>query len=1209
MPFTPRFCWWLLALGLSLGNPAFAPSRPPSPASAAQNSAAEAALRALSEAFFKTWAAKDLGGHLRLWSTKSPELEARRKALQELFAGSERIELRGLAPRAVKLGGDKARVRAEVDAQVIDAQTGKEKAGYGKMLRTLECVMEAGAWKVWREISTFDELAAALAAAQSEQQRAALMAEEKELATAVLVRALSGQGNRSYFKGEYPRALTSYHLAYWAAEQIGDQAGLAGVLSNIGNVYRSQGAYAQALEHYQKSLVMSEALKDKAGMARSVHNIGNVYFLQGAYAQALEYYQKSSVINEALEDKAGMARSMNNIGNVYFSQGIYAQALEHYQKSLAMSETLDDKDAIARALNNIGSVHKRQSNYTLALECYRRSLAVGEALGTNPVIADALGNIGIVNNLQGDYAQALECNQKSLIMRESLGDKVGIARTLNNIGVVHENLGNYMEALEHHQKSLAMHEALGNKTMMAVTLANLGIIFGKQGNYIRALECYQKSLPIQEAALDRLGIANTLTAIGFIHRLQGNYAQALEYYQKGMTIFEALGNKAGIAGTLNNLGAVHRLQGNNTQAVEYFQKSLAMMETIGDQAGIASALNNIGLIYGLQNNYAQALEHLQKSLAMSETLGNKAGIADTLNNIGEVYVKQGRHSQALDFAERASTLARRIGDPDTLRQARLTSGAAYRALEEPVRARAAFEEAITTTEAMRVSVAGGEVEQQRFFASRVSPYHAMADLLIAEGRPAEALTFAERAKARVLLDVLQTGRANIAKARGDAEREQERKLRAELISLNTQVIRASQQGKPDQSRLGELKSLREKARLNYEAFQTSLYAAHPELRVQRGEAPVITAEETAALLPDSQSALLEYVVTDDLTYLFAITKATGSPAADVQVYTLPIKRDELTEQTESLRRQLAGRDLGFRASARRLYQLLLKPAEAQLRGKTDLVIIPDDKLWELPFQALLAEGDRYMIEKCAVSYAPSLTVLREMKSQGEKRRAVAAGSAVLAMGNPVIGRETIERAALTLRDGKLDPLPEAEAEVKALGRLYGAARSKVYVGAEAREDRVKTEAGKAGVLHFATHGILNDASPMYSHLVLAQGDTNEDGLLEAWELMQLDLKAELAVLSACETARGRFGAGEGVIGLAWAMFVAGAPATVVSQWKVESAGTRELMLGFHQQLRAPAKARAAKAEALRQAALKVLKSPGTSHPFYWAGFVLVGDGR
>jgi CHAT domain-containing protein len=252
-----------------------------------------------------------------------------------------------------------------------------------------------------------------------------------------------------------------------------------------------------------------------------------------------------------------------------------------------------------------------------------------------------------------------------------------------------------------------------------------------------------------------------------------------------------------------------------------------------------------------------------------------------------------------------------------------------------------------------------------------------------------------------------------------------------------------------------------------------------------------------------------------------------------------------------------------------------------------------------------------VIENSAVSYAPSLTVLREMKAQRNKHRVNEAGHTILALGNPAIGQGTAEHAALSLRGAKLDPLPTAEQEVKALGQLYGAAHSKIYIGPEAREDRVKTEAGQADVLHFATHGILNDAEPMYSHLVLAQGDQNEDGLLEAWELMRLDLKARLAVLSACETARGRFGAGEGVIGLTWAMFVAGVPTTLVSQWKVESASTRDLMINFHQQLKAPSAAAGATvmAEAWRQAALKLMKNPATSHPFYWAGFVLVGDDR
>jgi CHAT domain-containing protein len=218
---------------------------------------------------------------------------------------------------------------------------------------------------------------------------------------------------------------------------------------------------------------------------------------------------------------------------------------------------------------------------------------------------------------------------------------------------------------------------------------------------------------------------------------------------------------------------------------------------------------------------------------------------------------------------------------------------------------------------------------------------------------------------------------------------------------------------------------------------------------------------------------------------------------------------------------------------------------------------------------------------------------------------------LLALGNPTVGKDTIEHTTLSLRGEKLNPLPEAEEEVRGVGRLYGPAHSRIYIGPEASEARVKADAGQAEVLHFATHSMLDDAAPLYSHLVLAGGDAGEDGLLEAWELMQMDLKADLAVLSACETARGHFGAGEGMVGLTWALFVAGVPTTVVSQWKVESASTRDLMVSFHRRLQASdsAKTRTSKADALRMASIGLLRNPETSHPFYWAGFVLVGDGR
>jgi CHAT domain-containing protein len=250
-----------------------------------------------------------------------------------------------------------------------------------------------------------------------------------------------------------------------------------------------------------------------------------------------------------------------------------------------------------------------------------------------------------------------------------------------------------------------------------------------------------------------------------------------------------------------------------------------------------------------------------------------------------------------------------------------------------------------------------------------------------------------------------------------------------------------------------------------------------------------------------------------------------------------------------------------------------------------------------------------LIEDYAVSYAPSLTVLREMMRKPRPNRTPdsKADSLLLAFGNPTVGKQTNERVKYTLMDGGLPQLPEAEKQVRTLSELYGLSRSQVYTGAAASEDRAKAEAGRYRVLQFATHAVLNDSNPMYSYVVLAQPANNtEDGLLEAWEMMNLNLNADMVVLSACETARGRIGAGEGVIGMTWALFVAGSPSTVVSQWKVESASTTELMLEFHRNLR---EQKSSKAQAMQAAALKLLRRSEYQHPFYWAGFVVMGDAR
>jgi CHAT domain-containing protein len=744
-----------------------------------------------------------------------------------------------------------------------------------------------------------------------------------------------------------------------------------------------------------------------------------------------------------------------------------------------------------------------------------------------------------------------------------------------------------------------------------VTLEKLSDIYRALGDYRRAFDVSQKSLRLCEEEHNRRGTVMALTELGIIYGVQNNQEQALSHLEKALAIAQEIGDTIMTATLRHDIAVQFQRLGNYERALGILQGLLKQTEDSGDRGGAAMVRNQIGQVHALRGAHDEALSYYNQSMAGLDAANMKRATVVVLNDVSEAYLAQGKNDEALSAAERAVSLSRETGRQLDLWLALTFMGYAQLALNRPLEARQSFAEAVSIIEKLRGQTAGGVEERQRYFEGGLRAHHGMLNVLVKENKPREALIFAERAKARVLLDVLQQGRVSVQKAMTAGELEQERRLKSELTQLNMQLGRATQLNNPDPTRVGDTQRRLEKTRLTYEAFQNSLYAAHPELKVQRGEAPIIDAEELATLLPDAGSALLEYVVTTDKTYLFVVTRAAAKEDVDVRVYPIPIKRDDLAKRTRAFRRQLAERDLGFRASAVKLYELLLKPAQAQLRGKTNIVIAPDDALWDLPFQALPTSVNRFLIEDAAIAYAPSLTVLREM-TRRKREGADALPASLLAFGNPLLGKETINRAALTLRDVQIASLPEAEQEVKALRRLYGLSRSRVYIGADAREDRVKREAGQARILHFAAHGTLNNVSPMYSHLVLAKGGDSEDGLLEAWELMQLDLKADLAVLSACETARGRIGAGEGMVGLSWAMFIAGVPSTVVSQWKVEAASTRDLMVSFHRGLigqPGAGKSKPTKAEALRQAALKLMRNPETRHPFYWAGFVLVGQGR
>lgn len=880
-------------------------------------------------------------------------------------------------------------------------------------------------------------------------------------------------------------------------------------------------------------------------------------------------------------------------------------AIVVFRAAQTVAEKLNDNDGIAEALSRQGAVYRFKGDYDRAMEFLEPALKRYQSSGSNAGIGMVLNNVGAVHYFRGDYQKAEEIWRQGLAAREKTGIQKEINQSLNNLGALYTATGKIDDALEVFKRILASSRELKDDYQLAAALNNIGDILSEQGDYRRAMEFLLEALEVNEKRGDKLDSSLVLNNIGQVYYSQANYERAALYYERARRLREEVGDQQGLAVTLMHLGMVRAANDEYAAALDLVKQSLALREKIGDKRGIAIALNNLGRIELRANHTGAALEFFNKSLAQYETSQYKDGIAQTLNNIARAQLDLGNALAASEAATRAVALARETGARETLWLALSILGQAQRALGQGANAEKTLRESIAVVETVRGQVTGDALDRQQFFQDKIAPYHLLVEMLVGAGKADEALQFAERAKGRVLLDVLQTGQNTLDKNLSEEERKEEKNLKSAVFVLENDLRRAAAKPNFERAALAGLQTKLDRTRAALDSFTNTLYAKYPELKLQRGETKIADTAALKSLLPDSKTALIEYVATEKRTFIFVVTSDKTNPKTEV--FPIEIGREDLAKTITAFREKLARRDLRFNDDAKKIYNLLLAPVARQLENKNRLIVAPDAALWELPFQALVDPKNKYVVESAAVSYAPSLSVLAGI---GRKQSSSSTESNIIAFGNPAHKQKPLSvgknQFPVSMSDTLAD-LPEAKKQVEALSALYGAKRSLVFTGEKATETEFKKSAANFKILHLATHGILDNASPLYSYVLLSKNESDgEDGRLEAWELMQMNLNADLVVLSACESGRGRIGAGEGLVGLTWAFFVAGSPTTIASQWKVESASTTTLMLGFYQRLQDKS---VSKAENLRQSSLALLKNEKYAHPFYWAGFVIVGDGR
>jgi CHAT domain-containing protein len=808
-----------------------------------------------------------------------------------------------------------------------------------------------------------------------------------------------------------------------------------------------------------------------------------------------------------------------------------------------------------------------------------------------------------------EYAKAQTYSEQSLAIigqlkskpsQESLGPiEYARARSLHTLGQLDLSNGNHAEALNKLNDARALLEQLNVSGSLynipiAHVLITIASVHSEIGEYFRALSFLSKAHQVSRSSGDQNTQASILSGQASVFLEQDDYAMAQEFFDASLAIYRSQGNAREEARVLLNLAILEQRQGRDDEALKLFERTLERAKAaklVDSQIAAGAALSGA---LTAKRDFPTALKAIDENLELARRLNSKTREAELLWRAARTYFAMHDYRESAASAEKALTLARALRSPKLTYLATAALGEAYAADNKVELAITTLTEAIKQIEELREQVMGRLESRQLFFENKVGPYQTMVRLLTQRGNNFEALLYAERAKARVLMEAVRNNRRDLGNISTESEKAQAEVLMNEYLAIKKRI-----KSQPDAAPPTELQNELNAVSKELVVFQDRFATKHPDLLLRVGPAPPLTHANLDSLVRAKNVAYLEYVVTGDEVGLFILKQNGVSPDHELEYVSLSVKADELRRRVNDFHSALAERQPDYASLGRELYRLLIEPAANELQNINTLCIIPDEFLWTLPFQALANTRGNYLIQDYSVFYAPSFSVLNEMAL---RRQQQTSKESLLAFGNPVIDRNR------NLKEN-LHSLPETEVEVAAIAATRTQMK-KVLVRREADEKTFKTLAPQYATIHLATHGVLDNRDPLNSYLLLTktEDETENDGLLHAREILNLELDADLAVLSACETGNGRISPGEGVIGMSWAFLVAGTRSVVVSQWRVNSASTSRLMKSFYQGLASQNDANSQnKSQALREAALGLLTDRRYRHPFYWAGFVLVSN--
>jgi CHAT domain-containing protein/Tfp pilus assembly protein PilF len=954
---------------------------------------------------------------------------------------------------------------------------------------------------------------------------------------------------------------------------------------------RTGGADArkEAVGRYQEVIELWDAIGDRSRAAHTLYYLGLTFRLVGEHDQALETFRRARVLLRENGEPRWEARTLIAIGDLQVFKGQTQPALQTLDEAVAVSRAAGDVISHGLALFSVGKAYSLSGDNETALGRLRESLALHRAAGYRWGEGVVLNSIAIAHRLLADWPEALSHYADALTILREIGDRQQQANILGNIGNVYQSMGEYRKAQESHLAALAIHRELGNT-------ANEVIV---------------------------------LTSIGWTYWLLGDHRSALTYYEQALPVARQVGDRRDEGILANNIGLVHAAEGRLREALTHYDRALAAKRSVDDRWGEAYTLLDIGIARWSLGEHRQALAYYEQALALTRTIRHRKGEGETLYNMGLAHASLGEHGTALDYYGRALEIQRAIGDAGAEASTMLGLARTNRDLGRLAEARRHAQAAVAAVEALRTKAASRDLRAS-FLASHRNTFDLYIDVLIRldeaqpnEGYAAEALLASERARARSLLDSLGEG-AGIRQGADPGLLDAERRLQQQL-NARARRLAALVDDEAGEGRIASARKAVDALLLEYRQLQEQIRLASPRYAALTQPTPV-TLDQIREQVVDEGSLLLEYWVGEERSVLWAvgrdgITSHVLPARAELEpvvrrYYGLLTARGRAPagEDARARAKRIAAADAAIDAVAARLGATLLGPIGPRLDGRR-LVIVADGALQYIPFRALPVPARTArtpLIERSPVVMLPSASVLAVLRREAGERRP--AGNTVAVVADPVFRTDdprvgAVPSGGAGSGDG-FRRLRFSREEAAAIAALVPERQRFTAIDFAANRETVTSGAlGTHRILHFATHGVIDSERPELSGLVLSLVDARgrpQDGFLRLHDIYNMQLSAELVVLSACSTALGKEIRGEGLIGLTRGFMYAGAPRVVASLWDVEDRATAELMKRFYEGMLVR---RLPPSEALRRAQLSLRADARWSHPYYWSAFVIQGEWR